>query len=622
MTKNAARERLRKRFSSLFRESGANGAEVQDARPTIQDFRPFPESIEWEIGQRYLRQRGSKAFLHDTSPVPYVVNNDGTLSLRAAQVFFHSILQAEAQGSLEEEFYVLELGIGVGLFARMFLDAFQDLCLDQGKDYYDRLIYVGGDYAGRMVLDACRHGTFANHPGRYVLRVVDALHPEEVHKNFIFGPQVPFRAVFLNYLLDCLPATVLEISEAEVRQLCVRTRLARGVDPGEVTHLDPEDLLHKIRSDDPEDRQELLSVFPFFASEYDFRPVDLASVPYGDFAVRFARSNGCSQVLHSYGALQCLDGLLRLVHPQGFILLNDYGQTQAAEGEGFEHQRFSGSTFVGMNFPLLRGYFTEYGKHQWAEPPEEEASIHARLLGHHLSPGIVQHFQQLFGKAAHEAVQGPVQLARMLASSGRVDAAMSAYSRALERQPLNWMLMSEVARFLTLALQDPQAGLQMARHALALNPACSADLWNTTGDALFAMGRIEEARRAFHHALKINPNDARAHYNLAFVHLQQKNYAQALHAIAQSLALDHTGEYRDGLLQKQSEILGHLTARQRRQAQLLANRTNACPAGLSSQNGATRPLKAPGSSTKQGSGQETVPPAGMPNGPGKPTPNF
>jgi hypothetical protein len=398
MTKNAARGLLRKPFSSLFRESRANLGEVQDGRPTIQDFRPFPESIEWEIGQRYLRERGSKAFLHDTSPVPYVVNNDGTLSLRAAQVFFHSLLQAEAQGGLEEELYVLELGIGVGLFARLFLDAFQALCLEQGKDYYDRLIYVGGDYAGRMLLDAGRHGTFANHPGRYVLRVVDALHPEEVHKNFIFGSQVPFRAVFLNYLVDCLPATVLEFSVAEVRQLCVRTRLARGADPGEVAHLDPEDLPRKIRSDDPEDRQELLSVFPFFASEYDFRPEDLASVPYGDFAVRFARTNGRSQVLHSYGALQCLDGLLRLIHPQGFILLNDYGQTQTADSEGFEHQRFSGSTFVGLNFPLLRAYFTESGKHQWAEPPEEEASIHARLLGHQLSRAMVQQFQQLFGK--------------------------------------------------------------------------------------------------------------------------------------------------------------------------------------------------------------------------------
>jgi tetratricopeptide (TPR) repeat protein len=142
------------------------------------------------------------------------------------------------------------------------------------------------------------------------------------------------------------------------------------------------------------------------------------------------------------------------------------------------------------------------------------------------------------------------------------------------------MLMGEVARFLTFGLQSPPSGLRLAREALALNPACSAELWNTLGDALFALGRPGEAHHAFTRALRINPNDVRAHYNLTFVHLQKKDYPAALRTIAQGLALDGAGEYREGLLQKQSEVLGHLAARQRRDAQLLVNRTNACPSGV------------------------------------------
>jgi hypothetical protein len=46
-----------------------------------------------------LRQRGNKAFLSDTSPVPYVVNNDGTLSRNAADVFFARLLAADKTGS-------------------------------------------------------------------------------------------------------------------------------------------------------------------------------------------------------------------------------------------------------------------------------------------------------------------------------------------------------------------------------------------------------------------------------------------------------------------------------------------------------------------------------------------
>jgi hypothetical protein len=65
-----------------------------------------------------LRQRGNKAFLSDASPVPFVVNNDGALSVNAAEVFFASLVAAGEQGELEDEIYVLELGIGVGLFAR------------------------------------------------------------------------------------------------------------------------------------------------------------------------------------------------------------------------------------------------------------------------------------------------------------------------------------------------------------------------------------------------------------------------------------------------------------------------------------------------------------------------
>jgi hypothetical protein len=36
------------------------------------------------MGQEYSHQRGNKAFLSDASPVPFVINNDGTLSRNAA----------------------------------------------------------------------------------------------------------------------------------------------------------------------------------------------------------------------------------------------------------------------------------------------------------------------------------------------------------------------------------------------------------------------------------------------------------------------------------------------------------------------------------------------------------
>src|SRR6516225_3597023 len=75
---------------------------AQASREVIQDFVPLADSVEWELGQQYLKDRGNKAFISDASPVPFVVNNDGNLSRNAAEVFFASLLEAENGGDLRE----------------------------------------------------------------------------------------------------------------------------------------------------------------------------------------------------------------------------------------------------------------------------------------------------------------------------------------------------------------------------------------------------------------------------------------------------------------------------------------------------------------------------------------
>jgi hypothetical protein len=102
--------------------------ESQSSREVIQDFVALADSLEWELGQQYLRQRGNKAFISDSSAVPYVINNDGALSRHAAEIFVASLEEADKAGTLPAEIHVLELGIGVGLFARYFLDHVQELC--------------------------------------------------------------------------------------------------------------------------------------------------------------------------------------------------------------------------------------------------------------------------------------------------------------------------------------------------------------------------------------------------------------------------------------------------------------------------------------------------------------
>ncbi|HZZ80420.1 MAG TPA: hypothetical protein VFE62_18095, partial [Gemmataceae bacterium] len=310
--------------------------------------------LEWDLGQEYLRLRGNKAFISDASPVPFVINNDGTLSRHAAEVFVTSLLEAEKIGALPEQLHVLELGIGVGLFARFFLDHVQDLCRQLKKDYYQRLTYIAADRSQRMLSDLLRHGILANHPGRFRVRQVDAMQPEQVLSSEValqsltenapphpqpLSPEYrgegsretssnsrksqPLRAVFLNYLLDCLPCSVLKFDGGQATQLYVRTCVARNIKLADYTDLTAEQLRQRAASSDPRARAELLEVYGLFASEYDYRPVELRDLPYGDFAAEYGRRS--KNLLHSYGAIQSLERLLDLVADDGFILVNDYG---------------------------------------------------------------------------------------------------------------------------------------------------------------------------------------------------------------------------------------------------------------------------------------------------------
>jgi tetratricopeptide (TPR) repeat protein len=542
-------------------------------REVVQDFVPLADSLEWELGQQYLRQRGNKAFLSDASPVPFVVNNDGSLSRNAAEVFFASLVAAEKQGQLEDEIFVLELGIGVGLFARYFLDNMRDLCLRNKKDYYDRLCYIAADKSARMLHDMLRHGVLAEHVGRYRVRQVDAMKPDELLSDGLFRniKGKPLRAVFLNYLLDCLPAAALQWEGDKVQQLHVRTCVGRNVNLADYTDLTPQQLRERAKSSDPHAREELLEVYGLFASEYDYRPVDPVTLPYGRAVIELLRPV-TKRVLHSFGAISALEKLLAMLAGGGIILINDYGQTQTTRDDEFEHQRFSLATFVGVNFSLLRRYFGESKRCDYIEPPIEEGrGIHARLLGARIDVEVAHDFMQRFGDEAYKRLQEPIQKARACARAGRFELAGGFYRDALHLQPRNWVLLCEVSQFLTFQMRDPKAGADMAKVALRLNPTCSAELWNALGDALYEFGRTVEARSAYQKALAVNATDVRARYNLAWVHARERDYPAALQRIAEALALDKMGEYRERLLQKLQEVVARQTQRHQQEYLLLIN---------------------------------------------------
>jgi tetratricopeptide (TPR) repeat protein len=164
-------------------------------------------------------------------------------------------------------------------------------------------------------------------------------------------------------------------------------------------------------------------------------------------------------------------------------------------------------------------------------------------------------FLQRFDGASQRALDDLEQEARQHAEAGRVDQAREAFDRALAARPRDWRLIGEVAEFVIRSAGDYEAGLRLAHTALALNPWYSVWLWNVIGDALFALDRFDEAHEAYMEARRIEPTDVRTSLNLAYTHGQFADFQQALTAIAEGLAFDKTGLFRQRLLEKQQHIL-------------------------------------------------------------------
>ena len=88
--------------------------DTEGERILIQDYRPLADSLEWELGQSYWQRHGSQAFV-GLGSVPFLINNDGIQSMRAAELLFTSLQCAKDAGQSVDDIVVLELGIGVGL---------------------------------------------------------------------------------------------------------------------------------------------------------------------------------------------------------------------------------------------------------------------------------------------------------------------------------------------------------------------------------------------------------------------------------------------------------------------------------------------------------------------------
>ena len=111
---------------------------------------------------------------------------------------------------------MLELGVGNGNQARIFLDEFRELDRRHGRDYYRRLHYLMGDYSPH-VLDLARK-TVAHH-AEHVSSLVAGRHPPRTSLGFLRDKAF---LLYISNVYDNLPTD--EVAQLGGRTYQVETR--------------------------------------------------------------------------------------------------------------------------------------------------------------------------------------------------------------------------------------------------------------------------------------------------------------------------------------------------------------------------------------------------------------
>ena len=281
----------------------------------------------------------------------------------------------EQANALPEELYVVEIGVGNGNQAKVFLDEFREIDRRRGKNYYQRLHYLMCDYSAH-VLGLARL-TVADHNERVSSLVLDATKPRTTlsflrYKVFL---------VYVSNVYDNLPTD--EVAQLAGRTYQVQTRaylaaeqaavLAESVCadvsqlPGlvdKLLRLAPTLLADACPAQFPDVDAAVRfwqEVWSAVRLEERYRPLDgldsyqVTEALTGE-VLRPLLESGADVRMHvSNGAVSSFDDTIALLHPYGKLVCHDLFVTDI---EGYHTTfrgpgKYDGSVVNWVNWPLL-----------------------------------------------------------------------------------------------------------------------------------------------------------------------------------------------------------------------------------------------------------------------------
>ncbi len=277
--------------------------------------------------------------------------------------------------ALPEELYVLEIGVGNGSQAMVFLDELRRLDREHGRGYYRRLHYLMGDYSPH-VLDLARKNV-AHHPEHVSSLVLDALRPTETlgflrYKAFL---------VYISNVYDNLPTDEIVRIGGHLFQVQTRAAFAHSAAETLAASVNASvetlpDLVARLLRLGPELLAEVLPEhFPSIASAVEFwraawealrleeryAPLieldtyEIAPEIGGELLRPLVEANGDVRMHISNGAATSFADTLPLLHPHGVLKCHDLFVTDIHQYlNGFRGPgKYDGSVVNWVNGRLL-----------------------------------------------------------------------------------------------------------------------------------------------------------------------------------------------------------------------------------------------------------------------------
>jgi len=130
----------------------AADSDERDRRIYFEDFQSFRRSIVWEFNRLYWQrvkdwEKATGKSYEQALPGGESTGKDARAIHDSVEQFWKLLKELDGSNRLPQEIFILEIGVGMGAHAGMWLDAFCALDQSRGTHFYPRLRFLLGDYS-------------------------------------------------------------------------------------------------------------------------------------------------------------------------------------------------------------------------------------------------------------------------------------------------------------------------------------------------------------------------------------------------------------------------------------------------------------------------------------------